>query len=153
LSKTFDRYAGILFLAVAAFFIIESQKISSNAYGSTVGPNIFPMGLGIILGLLSLRLIYETFRYQQSEKKKESLDYKRFGIILLTAFLYCYFLEDVGYTVTTFLFLFISFQTLQKGKILTSLIISLVFSIGVFYVFDTLLKVNLPSSSSWLGIW
>jgi putative tricarboxylic transport membrane protein len=153
LSKTFDRYAGILFLAVAAFFIIESQKISSAAYGSTVGPNVFPTGLGIILGLLSIRLIYETFRYQKEEQQKESLDYKRFIIILVAAFLYCFFLEDVGYTVTTFLFLFISFQTLKRGKVWSSLIISASFSIGVFYLFDSFLKVNLPSSSSWLGIW
>jgi putative tricarboxylic transport membrane protein len=153
LSKTFDRYAGIVFLAVAAFFIIESQKISSNSYGSTVGPNIFPFGLGVILGLLSIRLIYETFRYQKEEQQKESLDYKRFLIILVTALLYCFFLEDVGYTVTTFIFLFIGFQTLKKGKVWTSLIIAACFSIGVFYLFDTFLKVNLPSSSSWLGIW
>jgi putative tricarboxylic transport membrane protein len=132
--------------------MIESQKISSSSYGSTVGPNIFPFGLGIILGLLSIRLIYETFKYQQEEQEKESLDYKRFVIILVTALLYCFFLEDVGYTVTTFLFLLIGFQTLKKGKIIASLIISASFSIGVFYIFDTLLKVNLPSSSSWLGI-
>jgi putative tricarboxylic transport membrane protein len=152
LSKTFDRYAGILFLAVAAFFIIESQKISSSSYGSTVGPNIFPFGLGILLGILSIRLIYETFKYQKEEQEKESLDYKRFVIILVTAILYCFFLEDVGYTITTFLFLLIGFQTLKKGKIISSLVISASFSIGVFYIFDTLLKVNLPSSSSWLGI-
>jgi putative tricarboxylic transport membrane protein len=153
LSKTFDRYAGILFLALGAFFIIESLKISSTAYGSTVGPNVFPFGLGVILSLLSIRLIFETFRYQKEEQQKESLDYKRFVIILVAAFLYCFFLEDVGYTVTTFLFLLIGFQTLKKGKIWASLIISASFSIGVFYIFDTFLKVNLPSSSSWLGIW
>jgi putative tricarboxylic transport membrane protein len=153
LSKRFDRYAGILFLAVGVFFIIESQKISSSSYGSTVGPNIFPFGLGVILGLLSLRLIYETFRYQQEKEQKERLDYTRFFIILVAAFLYCFFLEDIGYTVATFLFLLIGFQTLKKGKVLTSLIIAASFSIGVFYVFDVLLKVNLPSSASWLGIW
>ncbi len=152
MDKTFDRYAGIVFLAIAAFFIFESQKITTSSYGSSVGPNIFPMGLGILLGLLSIRLLYETFRYQNQEKKLKNLDYKRFGIILGAAILYCLFLEDIGYSITTFLFLFIGFQTMKRGKILASFLISATFSIGVFYIFDSLLNVPLPSSSSWLGI-
>jgi putative tricarboxylic transport membrane protein len=151
-DKTFDRYAGIVLLAIAAFLLIESQKISTSAYGSTVGPNIFPFGLGIILGLLSLRLIYETFSYQNVAKKKENLDYKRFTIILVAAILYCLFLEDVGYTVTTFLFLFIGFQTMKRGKIWVPLAVAGSFSVGVFLIFDKLLNVPLPSSESWLGI-
>jgi putative tricarboxylic transport membrane protein len=151
-DKKFDRYAGIIFLAIGAFFIIESQKITTNAYGSSVGPNIFPLGLGILLAIMSIRLLYETFKYQQKEKQNNRLDYKRFGIIVVAAFLYCYFLEDVGYTVTTFLFLLIGFQTMKREKFLASLIISASFSFGVFYIFNNVLNVPLPSSSSWLGL-
>lgn len=152
MDKTFDRYAGIVLLAVAAFFIMESQKISTSAYGSTVGPNIFPLGLGIILGLLSLRLIFETFRYQNLAKKKEQLDYKRFAIILGASVLYCLFLEDVGYTLTTFLFLFVGFQTMKRGPIWGPLAVAGSFSIGVYLIFVKLLGVPLPSSANWLGI-
>ncbi|MCU9614923.1 tripartite tricarboxylate transporter TctB family protein [Caldibacillus lycopersici] len=152
MNKTFDRYAGIVFLAIGAFFIIESHRISANAYGSSVGPNVFPFGLGILLGLLSIRLIYETFKYQQTENQKEKLDYKRFAIILVASVLYALLLEDAGYVVTTFLFLLIGFQTMQRGKIFVTLIISLSFSVGVFLLFDKLLNVPLPSSASWLGI-
>jgi putative tricarboxylic transport membrane protein len=152
MNKKFDRYAGVFFLAIAAFFIVESQKISTNAYGSSVGPNIFPLGIGIILGILSIRLIFETFKYQKGEMENESLDYKRFAIILGAAILYCLFLADVGYAVTTFLFLFVSFQAMKKGKVLMSLLIAASFSLGVFFVFNNLLNVPLPSSSGWLGI-
>ena len=152
MDKTFDRYTGILFLAIAAFFIVGSENISTSAYGSTVGPNIFPLGIGILLGLMSIRLIYETFRYQKEEKKEEKLEYKRFAVLLAASVLYCLLLEDVGYAVTTFLFLLIGFQTMKKGKIIASLLISASFSFGVFYIFNNLLNVPLPSSSSWLGI-
>ena len=43
-SKTFDRYAGIIFFIIGALFIIESRKISASSYGSNVGPDIFPIG-------------------------------------------------------------------------------------------------------------
>lgn len=152
MNKNFDRYAGVVFLAIASFFIIESQRINSASYGSSVGPNIFPLGIGILLGILSIRLIYETFQYQQKQAEKEHLNYKRFGIILGAAVLYGLLLEDVGYAVTTFLFLLIGFQAMKRGKLLASVAIAASFSLGVFYVFDKLLNVPLPSSSSWLGI-
>jgi len=151
-NKTFDRYASIAFLAIGILFIAESRKITASAYGSQVGPNIFPMGLGIVLIVLSLRLLYETFKYHHSEKQRSSLDYKRFGIIFAAAFLYCYFLEDIGYVLSTFLFLLIGFQTMQKGKIWSSIIISGGFSFGVYYLFVEVLKGSLPGLPTWLGL-
>jgi putative tricarboxylic transport membrane protein len=152
MNKTFDRYAGIVFLVLGALFMIESQKISTSAYGSSIGANIFPFVLGIILSLLSIRLIYETFRIKKQEKHKESLDYKRFGIIFGAAVLYAYFLEDIGFVISTFLFLMIAFQTMQRGRIWVSLIIAVVFSYGVYYLFVHVLDGSLPGFPVWLGL-
>jgi putative tricarboxylic transport membrane protein len=152
MNKTFDRYAGIVFLVIGALFIIESSKISTSAYGSSIGANIFPLVLGIFLALLSLRLIYETFRVKDTEKSKEKLDYKSFGIIFGAAVLYAYFLEDVGFVITTFLFLMISFQTMQRGKIWVSLLIAAAFSYGVYYLFVNVLDGSLPGFPAWLGL-
>ncbi|WP_282936908.1 tripartite tricarboxylate transporter TctB family protein [Paenibacillus sp. RC67] len=152
MNKTFDRYAGIVFLAIGAAFVIGSRSISTSAYGSNVGANIFPMVLGAFLALMSLRLIYETFRRQQSEKKKQNLDYKRFGIIFAAAVLYAYFLEDVGFVISTFLFLLIGFQTMQRGRIWVSLLISAVFSYGVYFLYVNVLDGSLPGFPTWLGL-
>lgn len=150
MNKTFDRYAGIVFLAVGAAFMIESQGISTSAYGSKVGANIFPLLLGLFLTLLSIRLIYETFRYKH-QGHKQMLDYKRFGIILAALVLYALFIESVGYPITTFLFLLIGFQTMQRGKIWVSLFISGVFSFGVYYLYVHVLDGTLPGFPDWLG--
>lgn len=82
MSMRFDRYASLLFLVVGLAFVLESRKISESAYGSNVGPDMFPLGLGLILILLSLRLFYETFRYQLKEASKSTQDYKSFLILL-----------------------------------------------------------------------
>jgi len=152
MNKTFDRYAGIVFLAIGAAFAIGSRSISTSAYGSNVGANIFPMVLGAFLALLSLRLIYETFRRQQAEKQKQNLDYKRFGIIFAAAVLYAYFLEDIGFVISTFLFLFIGFQTMQRGRIWISLLISALFSYGVYFLYVNVLDGSLPGFPTWLGL-
>ena len=66
----------------------QSSAISSSAYGSTVGPNIVPFGLGALLVLLSLRLFYEVLKTKDQGSKGGKLDYKKFLIIFAAAFLY-----------------------------------------------------------------
>jgi putative tricarboxylic transport membrane protein len=144
MSRTFDRIASVLFLMVGMFFIVESRKLSATAYGSEVGPDIFPLGLGIILVLLSIRLIVETFRYPSEEKKSTELDLKRFFIILIAAILYAVILEPVGYVLSTFLFLVVAFQTMERGRWVSTIVISGLFSSGVYYLYVDLLKGTLP---------
>ncbi|WP_252502183.1 tripartite tricarboxylate transporter TctB family protein [Sporosarcina sp. Marseille-Q4943] len=144
MSKTFDRYASIAFLLIGLLFAIESMKISSSAYGSTVGPKIFPLGLGIVFILLSLRLLYETFKYKTEAAATEKLQYKKFLIILVSAALYAFLLEKIGYVISTFLFLLIAFQTMERGRIIPTVIIAAVFSFGVYYFFAEFLGGSLP---------
>lgn len=144
MSKTFDRFAGIIFLLIGLLFVIESQRISESSYGSEVGPDIFPIGLGSILILLSARLLYETFRYEAVIKNKESIKYKKFFIIFISAVLYAALLEPLGYVITTFLFLVIAFQTMERGKWLQTLVIASAFSFGVYYLFAEFLGGSLP---------
>ena len=144
MNKKFDRIAGISFLLIGILFVVESQRISDSAYGSAVGPKVFPMWLGIILILLSARLIYETFKYKSEKTGKEQLQYKKFLIIFVSALLYAFLLEIIGYVLSTFLFLLVAFQTMEKGKIMYSLAISVLFSVGIYYLFSELLGGSLP---------
>ncbi|WNQ12753.1 tripartite tricarboxylate transporter TctB family protein [Paenibacillus aurantius] len=151
MNQTFDRYASLAFFLVGAAFVWESRKISATSYGSSVGPDIFPMGLGILMMLLSLRLFYEVFRSRPDGAGKPSLDYKRFGIILGTAVLYAFFLEDIGYVIGTTLFLYVGFQVIEPGKRLMSLAVSALFSAAVYYVFVVLLEGSLPGFPAWFS--
>ncbi|UKS30798.1 tripartite tricarboxylate transporter TctB family protein [Paenibacillus sp. HWE-109] len=151
MTTRFDRYAGIVFLAIGTAFMIGSRCISTSAYGSNVGANIFPMILGAFLALMSIRLIYETFRKQKADSYKENLDYKRFGIIFIAAVLYALFLENIGFVISTFLFLMIGFQTMQRGRVWVSLVISAAFSCGVYYLYVHVLDGSLPGFPAWLN--
>jgi putative tricarboxylic transport membrane protein len=145
----FDRVASIVFLAVGVLFIIGSKHLSSSSYGSVVGPDIFPFILGIFLVLLSIRLFYETFTAPKQHEQKEKLQYKPFLIIVVATLIYVLALEKVGYCITTFLFLIVCFQTMERGKIIKSLIISAAFSGIIYYVFVEILKGTLPGWPVW----
>ncbi|KAA0955774.1 tripartite tricarboxylate transporter TctB family protein [Sporosarcina sp. ANT_H38] len=144
MSKTFDRYASIAFLLIGLIVFIESQKIPSSAYGSSVGPEIFPMWLGIILLILSLRLLYETFTYKSETADTGKLQYKKFLIILGSAIFYAFALEKIGYIISTFIFLLIAFQTMERGRLLPSILIAIGFSFGIYYFFVEFLGGSLP---------
>ncbi|PFP25841.1 transporter [Bacillus sp. AFS073361] len=147
----FDRIAAILFLTVGTLFIIGSRNIASSSYGSVVGPDIFPLFLGGMLVILSIRLFYETFSGKKQEKEKEKLQYKPFIIIFIATLVYILTLESVGYVITTFLFLFVCFQTMERGKWLTSLFISGGFSAFVYFIFVEVLKGTLPGWPIWFN--
>ncbi|WP_019413239.1 tripartite tricarboxylate transporter TctB family protein [Paenisporosarcina sp. TG20] len=144
MSKTFDRFASITFLLVGLLFVIESRSISQSAYGSTVGPNIFPTALGIILILLSIRLLFETTKYKGQEGTKEPVQYVKFLIIFVSAAIYAAVLEPVGYVISTFIFLLIAFQTMERGKWISTIIIAGAFSFGIYYFFSEFLGGSLP---------
>jgi putative tricarboxylic transport membrane protein len=146
----FDRFAAIVFLAIGVLFIIGSRSIASSSYGSVVGPDIFPFFLGILLVALSIRLFYETFNGKRQEKKNEKLQYKPFIIILVATLVYILTLESIGYVITTFLFLFVCFQTMERAKWVTSLIIAGCFSGFVYFIFVEVLKGTLPGWPIWL---
>ncbi|MGX9706813.1 tripartite tricarboxylate transporter TctB family protein [Laceyella tengchongensis] len=145
MSRVFDRYASVVFLLIGIFFIVESRAFSTAAYGSGVGPDLFPTCLGIIMVLLSIRLFYETFKYPPGNDKKAKLDWKRFGTLLIAAIGYALILEWIGYVLSTFLFLLIGFQTMERGKWLKSTVISALFSGGVYYAYVHVLQGTLPA--------
>ncbi|MBO0997766.1 tripartite tricarboxylate transporter TctB family protein [Bacillus sp. SD075] len=147
----FDRFASVAFLAVGVLFMIGSKKLASSSYGSSVGPDIFPFVLGLVLAVLSIRLFYEAFRSKVQESGKEKLEYKPFIIILLSTLIYILTLETVGYVITTFLFLFVCFQTMERNKWVTSLIISAGFSGIIYYLFVNILKGTLPGWPIWFS--
>jgi putative tricarboxylic transport membrane protein len=152
MNHSFDRYAGIVFGAIGILFMAGSSSISASAYGSSVGANIFPLFLGGCLVLFSAKLVYDTFRKERSASAKEALDYKRFFIIFIAAVLYALFLESIGFVVTTFLFLLIGFQAMQKGRLLTSVLIAACFSCGIYYLYVHVLEGSLPGFPAWLGL-
>jgi len=153
MHRMFDRTASLLFIAVGAAFILGARNLSSTAYGSRVGPDIFPMGLGALLILLSLRLFYETFRYPKKEETgdKGSLDWRRFGWMLATALLYALLLETLGYVLSTFLFLLAGFRVIERGRWWISALVAAVFSGGVYYLYVIVMKRTLPGWPVWMS--
>ena len=146
----FDRIASVVFLLLGILIVVESQKISESAYGSQVGPSAFPFALGIILIGLSILLFIETIRHRamykivQDKEVTKLSTYKPFIIIFLSAIAYVFLLEKLGYLITTFAFLLISFQALERGKWVSSILVAAAFSAVIYFGFVNVLGGSLP---------
>jgi putative tricarboxylic transport membrane protein len=154
-TGSFDRYASVIFALIGAVFLFESRNIAKSAYGSEVGPNVFPSLLGLILILLSVKLFLESFKsFQNKNNNREKLMIKRFLIILIASILYASFLETIGYLISTFIFLLVSFQAMEKvakGGWLKNSLIAGAFSFCVYYLFVIVLKGSLPGLPIWFS--
>ncbi|WP_423407820.1 tripartite tricarboxylate transporter TctB family protein [Heyndrickxia sp. MSNUG] len=150
MSIQFDRLASVLFLVTGVLFMVGSRQLGSSSYGSAVGPDIFPFFLGIVLVFLSIRLFYESYISKNQQRSKEILQYKPFLIIFAATLVYILTLETMGYVITTFLFLFVCFQTMERSKLFTSLLISACFSGLVYFLYVEVLKGTLPGWPIWI---
>jgi putative tricarboxylic transport membrane protein len=152
-SKAFNRNAAIIFMLIGAFFLFESGKISASSFGSSVGPSIFPAGLGGILILLSIRLLYEIFKSKATNENSKKLLNKEMLLVITALIVYIAIFEVIGYVISTFIFLTFMFILMDRTKVYKSVIISLVFSICIYYIYVKLFMGTLPPLPEWLQLW
>ncbi|HWR09992.1 tripartite tricarboxylate transporter TctB family protein [Sporomusa sp.] len=143
MNKTFDQYASVVFLVVGVAIYLYAQTLTVSNVGIAIGPKALPSFLAVILIILSSINLFVTIR-SQTLAKKEELEYKKFLIILVSLILYALLIETLGYVISTFLFLMVGFQTMEKGKYLSSAVIAAAFAGGIYYFYVELFLGVLP---------
>jgi putative tricarboxylic transport membrane protein len=133
-NRTFDRYASIVFLVLGIAIYLYSQTLTVSNVGIAIGPSALPSFLSVILIILSAANLFNAIRSQAPAKKQE-LEYKKFLIIFVSLVLYALLIEPLGYVISTFLFLMVGFQTMEKGNYLKSAVIAAAFAGGIYYLY------------------
>ena len=111
------------------------------------GPGLFPLLLGILIGLLALLFFLTTVRSNRG--KPEFLDrempVKKWKVFYLLGQLcvYAFLYRQLGFIISTWIFL-VSLKPIIKKKWIPLLLVSLLVSIAFFVFFDYFLKVELP---------
>ncbi len=151
--KKADRIFALIGLGLSAWLIAESLKYDyMTTY--TPGPGFHPFWLGICLGLLSLFLIFGTFRRKDEEEEKKSyLPGKkalvRVGLILIITAGMAVGMTRLGFVLSTFVFIALILLVLEKFNIVKSVFYSALLSGAIFLLFRSWLNVDLPQG--WLG--
>ena len=161
MSKYRDLIVGVVFLAIAGFYLYQSTLIEI-AGGSAVGPAFLPEIIAGITALLSVILIVMSFNKlkreagQSTEKSTENTkteDAPNNMAVALTMLLILAFVslfESVGFIPMTVIYLFLQFNVAapKNQKTLKHqayfLIGSFVLAFGINYLFVNAFNVMLP---------
>ncbi|MDP1991915.1 MAG: tripartite tricarboxylate transporter TctB family protein [Syntrophales bacterium] len=151
--KKADRIFALICLGLSGWLIQESFKYDYMTM-YTPGPGFHPFWLGICLGLLSLYLLFDTFRRRETKEEGQSYLPGRKGLIrvglicLITAML-ALLMTHLGFVLSSFIFIVLTLFILEKFKIVKSIFYGAVMSGAIFLIFRYWLDVDLPKG--WFG--
>lgn len=143
-----DRIAGLVLVAIASLVLWESRVLPLGSINSP-GPAFMPIALAIVV-LISgaLLVVVGGPKRIESDEPTDDVDawkeWRRVAIILATAALATWALERLGYRLTVVAVLLFLVGVVERRNPLAALLFALVIAFSTFYVFDTVLRVQLP---------
>lgn len=143
---TVDRVSGVALILLALGVTWEAHKLPLGTL-HTPGPGYMPTLLALVLGGLGIVIVAfggdsPAFRSLQWGEGKHAL------AILGACAVAALTLERIGYRLTTLLVLLFILALVERKRPLVAVALSLGLSLGSFYVFYNVLRVQLP-----LGPW
>lgn len=147
-----ERGLSFILILFSIFAIYESYKISGTKLTSA-SPGAFPLFISIMLLIFSIWIWGEKCKLSLSSKLKlgdrikalgNLLFTKEISVVIILLIVYASVLELLGFTLSTFLFLWITISFLSSGKILRNLGVSVLSVSIILLIFKTIFKVILP---------
>lgn len=146
-----DAVTGFFIIILSSFIIYEAKSLPALP-GVPYGPGLFPtliaymmMFGGVILIFKGLKTLRVTGWYELDEWAGKRNSYITLAVIFLSLLFYIFFSELLGFILTSILILLaMLLWTRGKRYFLSSVIISVCFSILIFFVFGRLMRIPLP---------
>jgi len=119
---------------------------------ATFGPGVgfFPFWLGVLMAILSILLILNTWRRSVAPTKGAIFPGRKAVITIVSVLvglaLYIALLEVLGFLVDTMLFTAFLLGVVEREKLKMTLLIATLTPAGLFVIFQLLLGVNLPKN-------
>ncbi|MGM9660623.1 MAG: tripartite tricarboxylate transporter TctB family protein [Faecousia sp.] len=154
-KKYGDIVVSIFFMVLSAVMIYAATLLPKSTV-MEIGPDFMPTVVGVVTFILSTALLIISLKGLKSRVAEAEAnppaecDYKRMLISLVLILIYVFALKPVGFIVTTLIYLPIQMYVLadaeHRGKkdIIMLLIIDVVFTFAVFFLFRYGFKIVLP---------
>ena len=148
---TINLVSSIITIAVGLTYMIMALNFPNATVGRPLEPKIFPVILGIAMTILGFALLIDELIKNSKSKDKETIKLsfgnngKKIAITVINAIAYALLFNILGYVLSTIIFLEVElliFGGLKSWKVST--IVSVIFSIIAFLIFNTLLGLYLP---------
>ncbi len=134
-----DRIFGGLGLLLAVFFIWQATLIEESFISDVVGPKMFPIIIGVVLGLASL---YFVLRPDPEPRWPGAARLFEIAMAVAVMVAYAMLLPEFGFLIATAIAS--AYMTWRLGtKPLQSLVVGVLISGGIYLVFRVILGLSL----------
>lgn len=142
-----DRILGIALIGLAAFIAVQAAQMEMPFSSEPVGPKAFPLGLSILLALLSLLLVLRPGDNSSWPHKALAL---KLLLVLVLLLIYAVLFTQLGFIVSSLLAVTALARLFDAtwGK---ALITGGIMSVVGYFLFTAALGISLPYGS-WFAI-
>lgn len=157
LQLTSDLATGLISSVLGVVYLYMTFRLPDVSIGDPLGPRLFPLivGIGAVISgavLLAKEIRAGKTRSAQAPKGEDAPDYssrkgtyRKIGLTLLAGIIFGLLLDQVGYLISSFVFMMTLMCLVNKLKRLAeNIVIALGFSVVTYVVFAILFKVSLP---------
>lgn len=155
-SIGFDRVLAIITVPIAFFLIYVAYSAPKSNIRQTLGPEAMPIAVLILIIVCAVFIFINSSGDAQEPTPATDVEeappvsagfdkYKTVVLVVLGLVVYGVMLEPVGFVISTTLLVLYSARLFEKGKWVRNTVVSLLFSISVYYCFVHLLDVMLPA--------
>ncbi len=137
----------IILMVFAVLGMIEASQLE-RTMKMGIGISFLPFWMSAFIGILALTLLISALRGKINEPDKPLFPRENIlrVVVVTTALLgYIFFLETIGYIISTFLFFLVSIFVLQRKRIVSILFFGALFTLILFAIFKVWLGSPLPS--------
>lgn len=144
--KRDEAITAIVLLAFSGYMIVESLSMPIRSEYAP-GPGMFPLGLGILLAVLSLALLWDGINPRKKDKASKLQNRRGLiasGLLMLGLVAYALLIRPLGYVITTFLLVLYLMGFVARDKVKTTVLTAVGVTLLLFLIFDVALGVHLP---------
>jgi hypothetical protein len=139
---TTDRVAGLALALIALFVLVESRRLPLGTLQNP-GPAYMPVLLALILGVAGVLIAAFGGRALALSDVGWS-EWRHAVAILVVCAFSALALERLGYRLTVACALAFLVGVVERKGVVLALVFAVALAAGSFYLFDTLLRVQLP---------
>jgi putative tricarboxylic transport membrane protein len=152
--KKSEILIAIILVIVNIFAVVYSLSLPQGVNDNgVIQPGVFPIFVSSILLLCSLIYLYQSIKeFKSSEENWGQFPHHFIALfknkafrIISSIFFYFIVVTWVGFIISTLLFFFVALHFIYKHKLISSIIIGVVFSFSTNYIFQSILGVPLPT--------
>ncbi|MGH8770320.1 MAG: tripartite tricarboxylate transporter TctB family protein [Burkholderiales bacterium] len=143
-SRAIEIIVGLILLVVAAVVIYDSRRIGASWAADGPQAGYFPFYIGVILALASAWIVLSNLRTAGSDAFVGKEEFKRVLAVLIPAALYVAAIYIIGIYAASALFIAFFMHWHGKFRARTTLVVSLIIPLALFFLFEVWFLVPLP---------